>query len=241
MGAPWYPRHRIAPKLKCWYERDDRARFKLDDSIVRACFPELEWSIDPKTRLACLQGAITLVEPCGIKTSVSTRIDFPFSYPEHEPDAFETGRRFAWNQENHILPDSGRCCLWLPPRSKWDPENSEALRVFLDELVVFFDRQLIFEATHKWPGPAWDHGVYGYWEFVVEELGSERAADTFLLERAIGRNEFCPCGSGRKYKHCHIHQYETLARRIPGSELKRLVGWRTKALGSSQSGYSEIY
>jgi preprotein translocase subunit SecA len=22
-------------------------------------------------------------------------------------------------------------------------------------------------------------------------------------ERKIGRNELCPCGSGRKYKHCH--------------------------------------
>jgi preprotein translocase subunit SecA len=22
-------------------------------------------------------------------------------------------------------------------------------------------------------------------------------------ERKIGRNEPCPCGSGRKYKHCH--------------------------------------
>jgi len=22
-------------------------------------------------------------------------------------------------------------------------------------------------------------------------------------ERKVGRNEPCPCGSGRKYKHCH--------------------------------------
>jgi preprotein translocase subunit SecA len=22
-------------------------------------------------------------------------------------------------------------------------------------------------------------------------------------QRKIGRNEFCPCGSGKKYKHCH--------------------------------------
>jgi preprotein translocase subunit SecA len=23
------------------------------------------------------------------------------------------------------------------------------------------------------------------------------------LERKVGRNEPCPCGSGKKYKHCH--------------------------------------
>ena len=22
-------------------------------------------------------------------------------------------------------------------------------------------------------------------------------------DRKVGRNEFCPCGSGKKYKHCH--------------------------------------
>ncbi|HEU5443634.1 MAG TPA: SEC-C metal-binding domain-containing protein, partial [Steroidobacteraceae bacterium] len=30
------------------------------------------------------------------------------------------------------------------------------------------------------------------------------SAGTFVRgERKIGRNEPCPCGSGKKYKHCH--------------------------------------
>ena len=30
------------------------------------------------------------------------------------------------------------------------------------------------------------------------------AAGTFVrAERKVGRNEPCPCGSGKKYKHCH--------------------------------------
>ncbi|HYP66001.1 MAG TPA: SEC-C metal-binding domain-containing protein, partial [Steroidobacteraceae bacterium] len=29
-------------------------------------------------------------------------------------------------------------------------------------------------------------------------------AGTFVRsERKVGRNEPCPCGSGKKYKHCH--------------------------------------
>ncbi len=40
------------------------------------------------------------------------------------------------------------------------------------------------------------------------ECGSRRpppdAQGTFVRsERKIGRNEPCPCGSGKKYKHCH--------------------------------------
>jgi preprotein translocase subunit SecA len=30
------------------------------------------------------------------------------------------------------------------------------------------------------------------------------SSGTFVrLERKVGRNEPCPCGSGKKYKHCH--------------------------------------
>src|SRR5699024_5170850 len=34
--------------------------------------------------------------------------------------------------------------------------------------------------------------------------GGDVRPETFVRdERKIGRNEPCPCGSGRKYKHCH--------------------------------------
>jgi preprotein translocase subunit SecA len=38
-----------------------------------------------------------------------------------------------------------------------------------------------------------------------EELAEEQPAHTPYVrqERKIGRNEPCPCGSGKKYKHCH--------------------------------------
>ncbi|MCL4315726.1 MAG: SEC-C metal-binding domain-containing protein, partial [Gammaproteobacteria bacterium] len=35
------------------------------------------------------------------------------------------------------------------------------------------------------------------------EPAQERAAPFVRGERKIGRNEPCPCGSGKKYKHCH--------------------------------------
>ena len=31
----------------------------------------------------------------------------------------------------------------------------------------------------------------------------KEAADKTLIVRTIGRNELCPCGSGKKVKHCH--------------------------------------
>src|SRR5262249_5930898 len=32
---------------------------------------------------------------------------------------------------------------------------------------------------------------------------AEAAAPFVRTERKVGRNEPCPCGSGRKFKHCH--------------------------------------
>jgi len=36
-----------------------------------------------------------------------------------------------------------------------------------------------------------------------QELAPEAAAPYVRTDRKIGRNEPCPCGSGKKYKHCH--------------------------------------
>ena len=32
---------------------------------------------------------------------------------------------------------------------------------------------------------------------------SEKPETFVRSERKVGRNEPCPCGSGKKYKHCH--------------------------------------
>jgi preprotein translocase subunit SecA len=38
----------------------------------------------------------------------------------------------------------------------------------------------------------------------AQEPPGEPAAQPFTREQPkVGRNEPCPCGSGKKYKHCH--------------------------------------
>jgi preprotein translocase subunit SecA len=51
-----------------------------------------------------------------------------------------------------------------------------------------------------------DAGTPSAAEEVDAMLAEEQAAETqpFVREeRKVGRNELCPCGSGKKYKHCH--------------------------------------
>lgn len=236
MVAKWYPRGRTVPNAsKPWYERGNGERFRREDAIVRSSYPALDWRIDSENQLAHLEGAITLLEPGEIHTRISTRVTFQPDHPASEPLVFETGGRFVRDDDHHIGGD-GRCCLWLPPLSKWDSERPQALCEFLDEVAVFFDRQLIFEATGRWPGPSWEHGPPGYWQFIVESLGKEEVADTFLVGLKMGRGDICPCGSGRRFKRCHLPQFDTLRYRIDPFELKRVLEWRERTAPETNMG-----
>ena len=38
---------------------------------------------------------------------------------------------------------------------------------------------------------------------VVPEKNDNNKKDEFSSYKNVGRNEKCPCGSGKKFKHCH--------------------------------------
>jgi preprotein translocase subunit SecA len=45
---------------------------------------------------------------------------------------------------------------------------------------------------------------FGKAEHVSAEDGKEKAkAEPYVKDEHIGRNDPCPCGSGKKYKNCH--------------------------------------
>ena len=100
-------------------------------------------------------------------------------------------------QDRH-LSTSGQCCLWLRPKSPWNASDPNALRDFLLQLVVFFDRQLIYDLTEVWPGPAYRHERDGYLEFIQEEMGPDAYLFPFLLSAitkpgSVARNDSCLC------------------------------------------------
>ena len=206
-----------------WYRRDNGPRLAADTVLVAENFPALAFRIDEEAQLVLLEGPIVIGSACGIGTSIETKLIFPRSYPDVEPFAYDAAQRFkpfpGKTIEDRHMYASGQCCLWLPPRSPWSPSNPNALRDFLDQLVVFFDRQLIYDDTGVWPGPAYEHGEQGYRQFIMEELQNDAAlADALspaILRRvSISRNERCPCGSELKFKKCHLRIVEAIQCRI---------------------------
>lgn len=198
-----------------------------------------------------LEGDFVLRAECGIPTTIRIRIRFPSGYPLSEPTAYDSEAFFPRDVDRHIL-SSGAFCLWLPPCSPWDEADPDvSLLRFLDEVTVFLERQLVYDATggKQWPGPHYRHGKYGYLDFMLSILEGNKELLTALLPAILrkispGRNDVCPCGSQLKYKRCHAGLVEDIVRRIGNdtlgyffkdsrkkadSEAKRSVATRGKA------------
>jgi SEC-C motif len=173
---------------------------------------------------------MTLVAECGVPTRIAVRVEFPPDYPDTEPRIYDDADAFPHEPDRHFYPD-GQCCLWLPPESRWDPDDPDGLLAFLEEVAVFLDRQLVCDAMGgwTWPGPARSHGFIGYVEFVRDLLAGDDAlvaalAPVFAGQVSPGRNDQCPCGGGRKYKKCHLRAVEAVAQRVGVRRLRQVFG-----------------
>ncbi len=218
-GRSYHHAH-TRPKPKPWFERNGGERLRSDEACIAATFPDLRYHIDEDAGRVLLEGLITLVAECGVPTRIPVRVEFPGDYPTREPRVYDASDRFPHEANRHFYSD-GQCCLWLLPESRWNAEDPEGLVRFLEEVAVFFDRQLVYEVEGKgiWPGPQRGHSGDGYVEYVQELLGQDQQllavlAPIFANKSSIGRNHRCPCGSGLKYKKCHLHIVEEIGRRV---------------------------
>jgi hypothetical protein len=219
-------RHRRSPnRSKAWFEHHEGTLLRTEQALVQRDYPGLAFQIDSSSGRMHLIGAITLLSECGVATPISVRIAFPADYPHSEPTASDDAKRFPEEVDRHILK-GGKFCLWLPPCSPWNPDDPERLLRFLDEVAVFLERQLVYDATggRVWPGPQQQHGRAGYEEFMLSLLGGsetdlESLLPAILNRKSPGRNDPCPCRSSRKYKRCHADAVKEIARRIGRDQL----------------------
>jgi hypothetical protein len=127
-------------------------------------YPELLFGSDPVTGCEAFEGVLPLVAVrSGVVRRVPVRIIFPVGYPDDEPRAFDhTDRFLPHTAVRHFYSGDGRCCLWLPWDSRWQPSRHDGLLDFMAHLSIFFHHQLIFDVSGQWPVPARGHGRNGY-------------------------------------------------------------------------------
>jgi hypothetical protein len=210
------------PAIVPWYERNGRARLRQDQAAIAEHYPGLTFQFDEEKLQYKLVGEIIHKSECGIPTPICTELWFPAHYPIVEPWVYEVGNRFERIADRHFYPE-GRCCLWLREESRWDRLASDGLKRFLDEVAVFFDRQLVYDALplaiRKWPGPERSHGTMGYWELSRDLIDSDdvilkKLVPLLVVTTGIIRNKKCPCGSNKKLKACHLNRIQYLANKL---------------------------
>ena len=220
-------------RRKPWYEWDGGARLARDKALVCEHYPELRHRFDSYAGRAWLEGTMTLRTASAVPVRFCVRVEFPDGYPDREPRIYETAGRFARDPDRHMLPD-GLCCLWLRPESKWQARDPDGLLRFLDEAILFFERQLIQEMypDDPWPGGERGHGLQGYEEYALELLGGDddllsALAPVLVGVARVGRNDACPCGRGAKYKRCCLGRVEEVERRVGKTIIRETLGERS--------------
>jgi hypothetical protein len=210
-----------------WQRQRRQARLSTDVRLIAPDYPELRLEVDRSTLNPILQGSIPIGSKSGIIERIQTHIVFPWGYPTVEPEAYETGNRFVHNADGHFYSNS-RCCLWMGCESEWNEQEADGLLTYLDQLAIFFDRQLVFEATGRkiWPGPARGHGWRGYVELLQESLSVDpctllRFLPAFEDYSRFDKYAACPCGSGKSFKWCHARAVQTIANEIGPAVLQR--------------------
>lgn len=136
------------------------------------------------------------------------------------PTVYEVGGRHTQIAERegiaivdlHFYPN-GACCLGLQVLA----DRRTGLREFMDELVVPFFYRLSFTdryglvAARRDLWAEYSHGDDGLREYLAE------VAD--IARHGLGRNEPCACGSGRKYKRCHLDEVDRFKQMASASGL----------------------
>jgi hypothetical protein len=230
--------HRVRTLTKdvAWRRRVRARRLAADSAVIAADYPELEFIRDAATGEKQLQGDILIATDCGITERIPVRVRFPEDYPTSEPLPYDYSNRFEHTKDAHFYED-GRCCLWMSWASEWNGREPTALLTFLCQLTIFFDRQLIFEANgrKRWPGPAWEHGSYGYLQMLREELQVAPEVFDDLLPAFENFRDFpkylpCPCGSGKQFRWCHSQVVLNTIRKVGKRTLQdRLAALHTRS------------
>ena len=121
------------------------------------------------------------------------------------------GRHHQIAQENsvntadlHFYSDDDNCCLGIKCG------NNSGLRIerFFDDLVIPFFYRLSYtdkfgiDRARRDLWGEYSHGDKGEIEYFLEIMD--------IARHNPGRNDPCPCGSGKKYKKCHLGEVESL-------------------------------
>lgn len=139
---------------------------------------------------------------------------FPFRFPI----LFETGGEIPNGADWHKY-NNGSCCITVLANEILICKNGIVVALFIEKYAIpYFANSIHKKQTEVYKNGEYAHGIKGVSQF-YESLMKTSDHDLWIqyfknvfrgLKIESGRNNFCFCGSGDKFKHCHLEVFNNL-------------------------------
>lgn len=204
---------RYSGKAVKWYERQSE-RWQGEQDIARRFLEEVTLGIDAKGQ-AFIRGTFPLRLNCGHELDrFQVRIEYPEQFPSRNchPNVFLESHHAKWRAGNDShIETTWRLCMHVALESGLNFERPGELEQLFPRLQAFLLCERFYQRDLKrlgddarWSGPQRSHGDYGLLE-AIKASGAR-----------LGRNDPCVCGSGKKYKKCHMERVRAAERHLRG-------------------------
>jgi len=151
-------------------------------------------------------------------------IYFHHLYPKEFPLLQDQSKAFPREIDWHISPRDGDCCVCGVIELEEKAKSGISILQFIDEYVLpFYANQLHKKHFGYYKNGEYAHNAEGVWEALEEEFNTKDRVKIrrFFKEMRTkrGRNDVCFCGSGKKYKKCHLLRINIIEKVIQGLSL----------------------
>lgn len=194
-----------------------KSLFERDFLAVEDRFPKLNYFWNIKYKTWVITGELDICDTRGVYwNTFNIVIGVPQSYPYCVPILIEKSKLIPRDINWHISPE-GICCLDVTHNLIAMSKMGINICSFITEKIyTYFANQLYKLTENKYAGKEYAHHLDGVIQYYIEEHNlQDKNAIVSLLKRiitksSIGRNDSCPCGSGKKIKNCHQNSIDTM-------------------------------
>jgi hypothetical protein len=175
-----------------------------------------------------LKGQFVCSGPEGPFDFFEILIVIEWGFPFVEPLVWETAKRIPRDPDRHIYSASGQCCICIWEEWLWTTDCAN-FQSFVDgPLNSYFVSQSLFELKGQWVFGERRHGKDGIIDAYrrILKLGDQEDVSPYvclLRHKKIKGHNICPCGSGKKLRHCHHQFMLDLKEQIPAFLLERMM------------------
>lgn len=165
-----------------------------------------------------LQGMLDIKDLEGnVIKSLFIEIHHQPGFPYRFPKLFEAGRYIPDGADWHKYAD-GSCCITAEPIEIIECANGISVIEFIDKYAIPYFAHQVYRKEFGEYQKEYSHGAKGLRQAYRDIMGTDNVLCWWEYARiafgyrslCLKRKDNCPCGSGMKYKHCHMKIFENL-------------------------------